>query len=84
MSVSPSLSLSSFLFTLQAVSRTKCLKSLLLSLSQILGISKEPGGVFVELHEVHHQFTLPPFPLHRGFCIAGHAAVWRTVSITLK
>ncbi|KAA0705626.1 Voltage-dependent P/Q-type calcium channel subunit alpha-1A [Triplophysa tibetana] len=45
---------------------------------QVLGVSEEPGGVFVKLHEVHHQFTLPPLSLHRSLCSIGHAAVWRT------
>lgn len=50
---------------------------------QILGSSSKPGGFPPELHEVYHQFALPPLPLHRGLCVAGDAAVWRTVSIGL-
>lgn len=59
----------------------KCLKHLTISLSQVLGVSEEPGGVFAKFHEVHYQFTLPPFPLHCGLCFARDAAVWGTVSI---
>lgn len=49
------------------------------SLFQVLGVSKEPGGVSYELHEVHHQFALPPLSLHRGIRSAGNAAVRGTV-----
>lgn len=48
---------------------------------QILGSSSKPGGFSAKLHEVHRQFALPPLPLHRGLCLVGDAAVWRTVSI---
>lgn len=50
-------------------------------LPQVLGSSSKPGGFSAELHEVHHQFALPPLPLHCGVCLVGDAAVWRTVSI---
>lgn len=56
-------------------------RSFLLPLPQVLGSSSKPGGVSAELHEVHHQSALPPLPLHRGVCLAGDAAVRRTVSI---
>lgn len=46
---------------------------------QVLGISEEPGGVIDELHEVHHQPTVPALPLHCGLRSAGHAAVWGQV-----
>lgn len=48
--------------------------------SQILELAEEPRGLPPEFHEVHHQLALPPLPLHRGLCSAGHAALWRTVS----
>lgn len=47
---------------------------------QVLGVSEEPGRVFDELHEVHHQFALSPLPFHRGFCFVGNAAVRGEVS----
>lgn len=79
----------SFCLTLCPFELLQCLEALsivnvLFSHFQVLGVSEEPGGVFVELHEIHYQFTLPPFPLHCGLCSAGHAAFWRTVSITLQ
>lgn len=47
---------------------------------QILELVEEPRRFPPELHEVHHQFALPPVPLHRGLCLTGHAALRRTVS----
>lgn len=47
---------------------------------QILELFKEPCCFPPELNEVHHQLALPPVPLHCGLCLAGDAALWRTVS----
>lgn len=51
--------------------------------SQVLGITEEPGGVSIELHEVYHQLALPSLPLHSGLRSAWHAAFWRTVRNTV-
>ena len=55
-------------------------RRLAVCVSQVLELPEEPGGVAAQLHEVHYQPALPPLPLHRGLCPAGHAALWRTVS----
>lgn len=41
---------------------------------QVLGISQEPGGLSSQLHEIHHQPAVPPFPVHRRLCTFGNAA----------
>lgn len=49
---------------------------------KVLGISKKPGCLPDELHEVHHLPHLPPLPLHRRFCSPWHAALWWQVTHT--
>lgn len=43
---------------------------------QVLVILKELGGFPHELHEVNHQFALPPLPVYRSLRFTWHAAVW--------
>lgn len=59
---------------------TRCPLSDAAWVPQVLGLAAEFGGVLDELHEVDHQFALPPLPLHRGLCSPRDAAVWRQVS----
>jgi len=47
---------------------------------QVLDFLAELGGVPHELHEVNHQFALPPLSVYRSLCFAWHAAVWWQVS----
>lgn len=54
--------------------------SALLPASQVLELPEEPGGFPPQLHEVHHQPSLPAFPFHCGLRSVGDAAVWGTVS----
>lgn len=46
---------------------------------QVLGVSQEPGRLSSQLHEIHHQPVVPPFPVHRRLRTFGNAALWRPV-----
>ena len=47
---------------------------------QVLELPAEPGGVPAQLHEIHHQPVVSPFPVHRRLCPSGNAALRRSVS----
>lgn len=47
---------------------------------QVLGFPTKPSCISAELHEVHHQPSFPPFPLHSRFCPFGNATLWGPVS----
>ncbi len=51
-------------------------KLILCMFDQVLDILTELGGFPHELHEVHHQFALPPLPVYRSLRFAWNAAVW--------
>eukprot|EP00069_Balaena_mysticetus_P005505 bmy_04847T0 len=48
----------------------------LLRIFKVLGISQEPGRLSSQLHEIHHQPVVPPFPVHRRLCPSGNATLW--------
>lgn len=47
---------------------------------QVLGVSQESGRLSPQLHEIHHQPVVPPFPVHRRLCTFRNAALWWPVS----
>lgn len=51
---------------------------------QVLGLSQELGCFPHELHEVHHQPSFPPLPLHGSVCATRDAAVWRKVCTEIR